>query len=75
MPSPAEEIETIALLLPREQRAYLAERLIASLDEDDSEVDQAWASEISRRVEELRQGTAEVSESETVFEELKSLYR
>lgn len=70
----AEEIESAALGLPREQRAYLAERLIASLDED-TEVEQAWAVEIRRRVAELRSGTVQAVPGDEVFDELKSLYR
>jgi putative addiction module component (TIGR02574 family) len=74
MPTPAEEIETIALQLPRDQRAYLAERLIASLD-DDADVEEAWAAEIRRRVAEIRAGAAETNDASEVFEELKDLYR
>ena len=74
MNTPLEDVESLALLLPREGRARLAERLIASLD-DDSEVEQTWASEIHRRVEELRTGAVQEIPAEQVFDELKSLYR
>jgi len=74
MSSPVEDIESVALLLPRDQRAYLAERLLASLDED-TEVEQAWASEIRCRVAELRSGAVQEIPAEQVFDELKSLYR
>lgn len=41
--------------LPSADRARLAERLIASLDED-TEVEAAWITEVVRRDEELRSG-------------------
>jgi len=50
-----EQIERELLRLPASERARLAERLIASLDED-SEVDRAWAEEVRRRDEELDSG-------------------
>jgi putative addiction module component (TIGR02574 family) len=72
--STAENVESAALQLPRAERARLAERLIASLDED-AEIEQAWAKEIRRRVEELRAGTVQPIPGEQVFAELKSLFR
>jgi putative addiction module component (TIGR02574 family) len=46
------------LALPAEDRAALAESLLASLDGDQEEgVDAAWGTEISRRVAELDAGT------------------
>ena len=44
-----------ALSLPEDDRAKLAHELIMSLDEGiDSDVDNAWEAEISRRVQEIR---------------------
>lgn len=43
-------IESAALALPPDERARLAERLLASL-EADPEVGAAWAAEVRRRVE------------------------
>jgi putative addiction module component (TIGR02574 family) len=46
-----------ALGLPEEDRAELADRLLASLDEEpDPEVEEAWRQEVARRLEELRSG-------------------
>ena len=50
-----EQIEQELLKLPTADRARLAERLIASLD-DDAEVEAAWIEEVQRRDEELRSG-------------------
>jgi putative addiction module component (TIGR02574 family) len=50
-----EQIEQELLRLPASERARLAERLIASLDED-AEINRAWAEEVRRRDEELDSG-------------------
>ena len=50
-----EQIERELLKLPAAERARLAERLIASLDED-AEVNRAWIEEARRRDEELDSG-------------------
>ncbi len=47
-----EQLERELLRLPASERVRLAERLIASLDED-AEVDRAWVEEVRRRDEEL----------------------
>lgn len=50
-----QEIESAAMELPLHERARLAERLLASLDQD-SAVEEAWAEEIERRVKDCRSG-------------------
>jgi len=50
-----QQIESAALELSLHERARLAERLLASLDED-AAVEEAWAAEIERRVEDYRSG-------------------
>ena len=74
MNSTAEMVESAALQLPRSERARLAERLIASLDED-TDIERAWAEEIERRVGELRSGKVQPIPGEQVFEELKDLFQ
>ena len=53
-----EQIERELMRLPVADRARLAERLIASLDED-AEVEAAWVAEVRRRDEELQSGAIE----------------
>jgi len=53
-----EQIEHELMKLPIADRARLAERLIASLDED-AEVEAAWLAEIRRRDEELASGAVD----------------
>ena len=50
-----DQLESAALQLPASERARLAERLIASLDED-AEVEQEWLLEAERRDRELTDG-------------------
>jgi putative addiction module component (TIGR02574 family) len=56
--STADQVLLDALSLPAEARASLALELLTSLDpvREDDDVDQAWAAEISRRLESIRQG-------------------
>ena len=74
MSSTLHALEAAALLLPPEERARLAERLIASLDRD-PEVAAAWDEEIRRRIEELDAGRLESRPAEGVFEEARSRLR
>ncbi|ROZ79556.1 addiction module protein [Ramlibacter sp. WS9] len=53
--SSIEELESAALQLPQPQRAQLAERLLASLDEDD-EVLAAWVEQAELRADALESG-------------------
>ena len=52
-----EDIEAEALKLTSEERAHLADRLLASLSED-AEVEEAWAIEVERRVADIESGRA-----------------
>lgn len=70
MRSTAEELEEAVLSLPRGERARLAERLIASLDED-AEIEQAWAVEVRRRLEAYRKGEIEAVPVEDVLIEAR----
>jgi putative addiction module component (TIGR02574 family) len=57
MSTSADTILGTALALPPDERAWLAEELIASLDEgQDAEVEAAWAAEIEKRIAEVESG-------------------
>lgn len=75
MSLPLEQLEAEVLELPIQERARLAQRLIASLDESDevaAEVERAWEEEIRRRVAELDAGNVELIPAEQVFAELRA---
>jgi putative addiction module component (TIGR02574 family) len=53
----AEEILAQVLMLPRRERARVAEVLLSSLEEaDDEDVAAAWAEELERRSREVAEG-------------------
>lgn len=64
------ELEAAVMSLPKSERARLAERLIASLDED-SEVEEAWAEEIRRRLDGIDRGEIELIPAEDVMAEAR----
>jgi len=55
---PIELLQVEALKLTAEERARLADRLIASLFEDD--VESAWAEEVDRRIAAIESGESRV---------------
>ena len=65
-----QELEAQALRLARHERARLAQKLIARLDEED-EIEQAWAEEAECRYEELHAGSVEALTAEQVFAETR----
>ena len=60
---------TEALALSRQARAFVAERLIESLDADPgSDLSPAWIEEIRKRCQEVDQGLVELRDLAAVFE-------
>ena len=59
MSSQLETVATEAMKLTAEERAQLADRLIASLFED-ADVEDAWEIEVERRVEEIEAGRSKL---------------
>lgn len=65
-----------ALQLPAEDRADVARRLIASLDDAaDTDVEAAWLAEVERRLKDLDQGTAKLETWEVVRERIATRLR
>lgn len=76
MADPARELEFKALKLPRKERARLAERLIASLDQDsDPDAEKLWLEEAERRLDELESGKAVGIPAAEVLEKARSTLR
>ena len=70
------ELSERAKVLPPEDRARLAEELLASLEESPSaEVDAAWDAEIQRRIAEVEAGTAKLVPAEEVFVRVRQSLR
>jgi putative addiction module component (TIGR02574 family) len=76
MPDLTEELTQKARALPPEDRARLAEELLASLHENaDSEIEAAWDEEIRRRIMEIESGTAKLIPAEEVFAEIRQMLK
>jgi putative addiction module component (TIGR02574 family) len=69
-----EQLESEARNLPRDERARLAEALIASL-EDEAENELAWQQEVRRRIQELDAGAVQAVPGEDVLAELDEIVR
>ena len=71
----AEELSRKALALPPEERIWLAEELLATVQEVDAEVETAWDDEIKRRIAEIDSGTARLIPADEVFAEIRRLIK
>jgi putative addiction module component (TIGR02574 family) len=70
-----EEVRDEAMALSPEEWGHLAEELLDSVRSDeDVESDEAYASEIQRRVAEIEAGTAKLIPGEDVIRELRAKY-
>lgn len=58
METELEKLEAEALKLTSGERAALAQRLLASLEED-TEIQEAWAVEVERRIAEVESGAVQ----------------
>jgi len=68
MSTSAEKIMAEALELPPKVRAFVAERLIESLDATPGpELSPAWRAEVIRRCREVDEGAVELRAAEDVF--------
>jgi putative addiction module component (TIGR02574 family) len=71
-----EELVKRARALSPQDRARLAEELLASLDEEsDADAEAAWEQEIARRVDEIKAGRATLIPAEQVFAETARIYK
>ena len=59
MSNQLEIVEAQALKLSPEERAQLADRLVTSLFKDE-EIEDAWAAEVERRIEEIESARAKL---------------
>ena len=71
MTTKAKSLARTAVLLPPEDRTYLAEQLLASLDETD--LDHEWTAEAKRRRDEVRSGRVKPIPAEEVYRRIDRL--
>ena len=75
MAQPLTKVEDDALQLPEEDRARLAVRLLASLEEETEspeQIERLWVAEAERRFEELRDGVVPGIPAREVFAQLRA---
>ena len=65
-----EHVMKQALELPSQMRAFIAEKLLESLDfEEPFELSSGWKEEISRRCRQIDEGEVQLASSDSVFTE------
>jgi len=67
----ARDLLTEALELPLDERAKIAAELLESLEDAEGEVEEAWASEIQKRVSAARAGELASTDWRTVLERVE----
>ncbi|MCP4642511.1 MAG: addiction module protein [bacterium] len=68
MSTSADKIVADALSLPPEARAFVAERLLESLDADPgAELSPAWREEVGKRCREVEEGLVELRDAADAF--------
>lgn len=76
MPTDFDTILSEALSLSPNDRAMLADHLLASLDgPNQKEIDAAWAEEAERRMREIDEGKVELVDGELVMERLRARFK
>lgn len=65
------ELSAQAQALPPEDRARLAEELLASLDPREQEVEAAWDEELRRRIDEVERGAVQPVPAEQAFTQVR----
>jgi putative addiction module component (TIGR02574 family) len=74
MPGVVEQWKSHLGSLPQQDRAELAHFLLQTLEPEDEGVEAAWATEIARRVAQIRSGEAVGEPATQVFAELREQF-
>ncbi|MEA3499858.1 MAG: addiction module protein [Candidatus Marinimicrobia bacterium] len=69
----ANELISVAESLPLELKTELLERLLYSLNPSQKKIDELWAKEAEKRVEELKTGKVKAIPGEKVFKEIREI--
>jgi len=76
MSAKLEKLEHEALSLSRQQRAFLADRLLSSLDGDVlNDIDTAWIVEAEHRYKEYKEGKRQGIAAQDVFAEVDRMLK
>ncbi len=69
------ELTERAKALPPEERARLAEELLATLDPSEDGVEAAWDDEIRKRIDEVENGTVQLVPADEAFAQVRHALR
>ena len=75
MPDLVTALSVQAKALAPEDRARLAEELLASLDPHEAEIDTAWDQEIGRRIDEIESGKVQMIPADQAFAQVRRALR
>ena len=75
MPDLVTALSVQAKALAPEDRARLAEELLASLDPHEAEIDAAWDQEIGRRIDEIERGVVQMIPADQAFAQVRRALR
>lgn len=67
----ADDLISMAESLPLDLKTQLIDRLLKSLSPSQKEIDELWAKEAEKRVEEIRTGKVKTIPGEEVFKEIQ----
>jgi putative addiction module component (TIGR02574 family) len=70
-----DELSSQARTLPSADRVRLAEDILATVHQQDGEVEAAWDEEIRLRIADIDAGTAKLIPAEEVFAEIRRLLK
>lgn len=65
------ELTALAQALPPEERARLAEALLASLDPQQADIAAAWDEELRRRIDEVERGAVSLVPGDQAFAQVR----
>ncbi len=69
-----EELLSIVDYLPIDIKLNLIDRLLSSINPSQKEIDELWAIEAEKRVEEIKSGKVKLIDGEEVFKEIKERF-
>ena len=69
-----DELISEAISLPVDIRALIVNKLLESLNPTKKEIDELWAAEAERRVEDIRTGKVKTIPGEEVFKDIRDKY-
>ena len=69
-----DELLSMVDFLPIDIKLNLVDRLLSSINPSQKEIDELWAIEAEKRVEEIKTGKVELIDGEGVFKEIRERF-